>query len=395
MRNNDTVKAYQQKMMDALKDKNSEAYVQAMEEMMQDVAKQTAARFEQLQDEKDATILQARGIRQLTGEETKFYQKVIEAMRSNNPKQALVDANVIFPDTVFTTVFDELQTNHPLLSRIKFLPSGGSVKMLLNTVEHQQAAWGNLCDDITKEILAGFKEVDTGLLKLSAFIPVCKGLLDLGPAWLDSFVRQTLYEVLANGLEFGIVTGNGNGQPIGMDRNVGEEVAVVGGAYPQKDSIAVTKLDAVTIGNLLAKMAVNEHGKQRVISDLILIVSPVDYFSKVMPATTVMAPDGTYRNDVLPYPMTIIQSTAVAEGEAVIGIAYKYFAAAGMGKNGRIEYSDHYQFLEDNRVYLIKLYANGFPMDNNAFLRLDISGLLPKVYEVQLTEAADAAAVEE
>lgn len=394
MRNNDTVKAYQQKMMDALKANDSEAYVQAMEEMMEDVAKQTAARFEQLQDEKDATILQARGIRQLTVEETKFYQKVIEAMRSNNPKQALVDANVIFPDTVFTSVFDELQTNHPLLSRIKFLPSGGSVKMLLNTVEHQQAAWGNLCDDITKEILAGFKEVDTGLLKLSAFIPVCKGLLDLGPAWLDSFVRQTLYEVLANGLEFGIVTGNGNGQPIGMDRNVGEEVAVVGGAYPQKDSIAVTKLDAVTIGNLLAKMAVNEHGKQRVISDLILIVSPVDYFSKVMPATTVMAPDGTYRNDVLPYPMTIIQSTAVAEGEAVIGIAYKYFAAAGMGKDGKIEYSDHYQFLEDNRVYLIKLYANGFPMDNNAFLRLDISGLLPKVYEVQLTEASAAAAKE-
>ena len=53
MRNNDTIKAYQQKMMDALKANDSEAYVQAMEEMMQDVAKQTAARFEQLQDEKD------------------------------------------------------------------------------------------------------------------------------------------------------------------------------------------------------------------------------------------------------------------------------------------------------------------------------------------------------
>ena len=108
-----------------------------------------------------------------------------------------------------------------------------------------------------------------------------------------------------------------------------------------------------------------------------------------------MAPDGTYRNDVLPYPMTIIQSAAMAEGEAIIGIAYKYFAAAGMGKDGRIEYSDHYQFLEDNRVYLIKLYANGFPMDNNAFVRLDISELEPKTYIVQLKEAAAAAAVEE
>ena len=70
MRNNDTVKAYQQKMMDALKANDSEAYVQAMEEMMQDVAKETATRFEQMQDERDIAVLQSRGIRQLTGDET-------------------------------------------------------------------------------------------------------------------------------------------------------------------------------------------------------------------------------------------------------------------------------------------------------------------------------------
>lgn len=395
MRNNDTVKAYQQKMMDALKDKNSEAYVQAMEEMMQDVAKETAARFEQMQEERDIAVLQSRGIRQLTGEETKYYQALAGAMRDANPKQALANANLVMPETVLTSVFEELRTNHPLLSRINFMPTGGAVKMLMSTGETQQAQWGELCDEIVKEILAGFKEVDTGLLKLSAFLPVCKALLDLGPAWLDSFIREVLYEALANGLEYGIITGDGNKKPIGMDRQVGDGVSVTGGVYPQKEAVKVTDLDPVTIGRLLATMAKDEDGKQRVVTDVIMIVSPVDYFSKVMPATTVMAPDGTYRNDVLPYPMTIIQSAAMAEGEAIIGIAYKYFAAAGMGKDGRIEYSDHYQFLEDNRVYLIKLYANGFPMDNNAFVRLDISELEPKTYIVQLKEAAAAAAVEE
>ncbi len=395
MRNNDTVKAYQQKMMDALKDKNSEAYVQAMEEMMQDVAKETAARFEQMQDERDIAVLQSRGIRQLTGEETKYYQALAGAMRDANPKQALANANLVMPETVLTSVFEDLQTNHPLLSRINFMPTGGAVKMLMSTGETQQAQWGELCDEVVKEILAGFKEVDTGLLKLSAFLPVCKALLDLGPAWLDSFVRQVLYEALANGLEYGIINGDGNKKPIGMDRQVGAGVSVTGGVYPQKAAVKVTDLDPVTIGSLLATMAKDEDGKQRVVKDVILIVSPVDYFSKVMPATTVMAPDGTYRNDVLPYPMTVIQSAAMAEGEAIIGIAYKYFAAAGMGKDGRIEYSDHYQFLEDNRVYLIKLYANGFPMDNNAFVRLNISELEPKTYIVQLKEAAAAAAVEE
>lgn len=395
MKNNDTIKAYQQKMMNALKDKSPEAYAQAMEEMMEDVARQTAARFEQMQDERDIAVLQSRGIRQLTGEETKYYQALTGAMRDANPKQALANVNLVMPETVLTSVFEELQTNHPLLSRINFMPTGGAVKMLMSTGETQQAQWGELCDEVVKEILAGFKEVDTGLLKLSAFLPVCKALLDLGPAWLDSFVRQVLYEALANGLEYGIITGDGNKKPIGMDRQVGDDVSVTGGVYPQKVAVKVTDLDPVTIGSLLATMAKDEDGKQRVVTDVILIVSPVDYFSKVMPATTVMAPDGTYRNDVLPYPMTIIQSASMEEGEAIIGIAYKYFAAVGMGKDGRIEYSDHYQFLEDNRVYLIKLYANGFPMDNNAFQRLDISELKPKTYKVQLTEAAAAAAAEE
>ena len=395
MKNNDTIKAYQQKMMNALKDKSPEAYAQAMEEMMEDVARQTAARYEQMQDERDIAVLQSRGIRQLTGEETKYYQALAGAMRDANPKQALSNANLVMPETVLTSVFEELQTNHPLLSRINFMPTGGAVKMLMSTGETQQAQWGELCDEVVKEILAGFKEVDTGLLKLSAFLPVCKALLDLGPAWLDSFVRQVLYEALANGLEYGIITGDGNKKPIGMDRQVGDDVSVTGGVYPQKVAVKVTDLDPVTIGSLLATMAKDEDGKQRVVTDVILIVSPVDYFSKVMPATTVMAPDGTYRNDVLPYPMTIIQSASMEEGEAIIGIAYKYFAAVGMGKDGRIEYSDHYQFLEDNRVYLIKLYANGFPMDNNAFQRLDISELKPKTYKVQLTEAAAATAAEE
>lgn len=102
-----------------------------------------------------------------------------------------------------------------------------------------------------------------------------------------------------------------------------------------------------------------------------------------MPATTIMAPDGTYRNDVMPYPMTIIQSSALSRGEAVMGLGYKYFAAVGMEAGGRIDYSDQYQFLEDNRVYLTKLYANGFAMDNNAFLYLDISGLQPLTYKTE------------
>ena len=63
-------------------------------------------------------------------------------------------------------------------------------------------------------------------------------------------------------------------------------------------------------------------------------------------------------------------------------MASKYFLGVGMARNGRIEYSDGYRFLEDERVYLIKLYANGFAMDNNAFQVLDITELQPVRFKV-------------
>ena len=262
--------------------------------------------------------------------------------------------------------------------------------MVMSENGEQKAQWGKLCDDVVKELLAGFTNVDMTLLKLSAFIPVCKAMLDLGPVWLDDFIRQVLYEALANGLEYGIVTGNGNDQPIGMDRQVGEGVTVTGGVYPEKAAVTVNDFTPYTVGRLLSLLAVDPAGKTRTLRDIILVVNPQDYYQKVMPATTVMAPDGTYRNDVLPYPMTVIQSIALPRGKAILGIAYKYFAGAGMSKDGRIEYSDHYQFLEDDRVYMIKLYANGFPMDNNAFLVLDISSLRPATLPVTTYNAPAA-----
>lgn len=47
------------------------------------------------------------------------------------------------------------------------------------------------------------------------------------------------------------------------------------------------------------------------------------------------------------------------------------------------------RFLEDERVYIIKTYGNGFPLDNNAFVVLDISGLKPATYKVTVEEPGD------
>ena len=387
------------KLQQAIKDNDTEAFSSSFDQMLEciqnDIQQRADDRIDQMKRETDTTVLASRGVRQLTTKEKEFYQKVADAMKAKDPKQALNNLDVAMPETVIDAVFDELQTSHPLLSRIQFMNTRGAIRMMMNTNGYQEAAWGQLCDEIVQELTSGFKEVDTGLLKLSAFMPVCKAMLDLGPEWLDDFVRQVLYEAYANGLEAGCVAGDGNGKPIGMNRQVGDNVTVTGGVYPVKAPISVTDLSPTTIGNLLALIAVDPNGKARNVRDVILVVNPVDYFQRIMPATTMMTPNGTYVNDVLPYPMSVIQSPAVEQGQAIIGLGYKYFAAIGSARDGRIEYSDHYHFVEDERVYLIKGYANGFPMDNNAFFVLDITGIRPAVWKVEQVTAPTASDVDD
>ena len=388
MNNNDirTREELRQALQQAAAAGDTGKFHEVLDEMMQriglDLREEYDARFQALQQEMDSRILAQRGVHQLTAEERTYYQKLADAMKAPDPRQAVTGLDVALPRTVIDAVFEELQTEHPLLSRINFRPTGGAVEIMVNTNGFETAAWGDLCDDIVKELTAGIKKIPTTLLKLSAFLPVCKAMLELGPEWLDNFVRQTLYEALSNGLEVGVVIGDGNKKPIGMNRQVGDGVTVTGGAYPEKASIKVDDLSPHTVGNLLSILAADPNGKPRRVRDVILLVNPQDYLQKVMPATTLMAPDGTYRNDVLPYPMSVIQTAALPRGKAIMGIAYRYLAMAGTSPEGRIDYSDHYRFLEDERVYLIKAYANGLPLDNNAFLVLDISGLTPATYKV-------------
>lgn len=392
MKNNDmkTREELRTLMQQSIRDNDTDGFYKAFDQMLdriaQDVREEYDQKLDALKAEQDSQVLSSRGVRQLTREEKKYYQKFAEAALSKNPQQAVANLDVVMPKTTIDAVFEELQTDHPLLSIINFRPSGGAAKVIVNTNGYEEAQWGELCDDIVKELTSGFKKIDTMLLKLSAFIPVCKAMLELGPEWLDNYVRQVLYEALSNGLEAGIVDGNGNDQPIGMTRQVGAGVTVTDGIYPQKAKIQVNDLSPATIGNLVSIMAADPNGKSRHVRDVIFVVNPQDYFQKIMPATTLMAPDGTYRNDVLPYPMQVVQSPALKRGEAVMGIAYRYLALAGTSPDGRIEYSDHYRFLEDERVYLIKAYANGMPMDNNAFLFLDVSGLKPATWKVTLEE---------
>lgn len=324
----------------------------------------------------DNAVLASRGVRVLTSQETKYYQELAAAMSASDARMALTKLNVVMPETIIDAVMEDIASEFPLLDAIDFRNTTAITKWLYNTQGTQQATWDVLGTNISTELSGAFGEIDLTQCKLTAYMSVGKDFLALGPAWLDRYIRAILAEANGLALENAIVDGDGAKKPIGMTRDLTQGTTSSNvTTYSRKTAIKVTTLDPASYGAILAKLAKSPSGRNRVVKEVILVVNPDDYLTKIMPATTIMTPQGTYMSDVLPFPTKVIQSTGVPAGYAVVGLGNRYFAGMGTGRDGVIEYSDHVQFLEDARVYTTHLYGNGQPLDNNAFQYLDISAL--------------------
>lgn len=380
-------KQLMQSLSEALKADDTDKMTECLQQFATGVEQRIIEEYADLRNNNDIAVLAQRGVRQLTSEEKEFYEKWADAGRSGNPRQALVDISKAMPQTIIDSVIDDMQEAHPLLAAIDFINCQGAIKMIVNADNIELATWSALTTQISTELAGQIKEQDMTLAKLSAFIPVSKDMLDLGPAWLDNYVRIILSEASAGGLEKGIVKGTGKDEPVGMCKDL--EAAVTKGVYSDKSKTVLKTLSATDYCAAVAPLAKKPNGGYRVVPEVMLIVNPVDYISKVIPASTVRDSSGNYKNNVFPYPTKPIQSAALAEGEAILGIPNKYFMGVGAGNSGKIEYSDEYQFLQDNRVYLTKLYAMGMPKDNNAFIYLDISKLKPADLKVEITNTED------
>ena len=373
---------YAQQLMQAMQTEDKEKITQAWQAFHNSIAESVRQDYEAVRDSNDAAVLAQRGFRQLTSKEKAWYQKFIDAARSANPKQAfttLIGSDVeddLMPETIIEDVYRELEEQHPLLQAIGVQNVGFSTKWVLNDHSKQMAAWGEINSEITKEITSAFRVIDITQNKLSAFVAIQLDMLDLGPVFLDAYIRRCLLEALACGLEDGIVNGTGLNQPIGLIRDIHEGVSVsTSTGYPAKQKITVTDFTPKTYGGLVAQLAQTERGKMRRVGKIVLLVNPVDYYNKIVPATTVMGTDGLYRADVLPVPTTIIQTTALNSGDAVLFLPDEYKILAGGRRSGAIEYSDEYKFLEDMRYFKIKQHATGKCFDNTSSLYLDIANL--------------------
>lgn len=370
-----------QKLTAAINNNDTDGYLQALSELTDNIIEKVKAEYEEIGASADTAVLAQRGVRQLTGTETKYYNKVIEAMRSGNPKQSITLIDEVMPTTIVDEIFKYIKENHPLLSEID-VKNVGAITRFISATTGGEATWGELCDPIDSEITGSFAVLDMTLNKLFAKMIVCSPMLDLGPVWMHRFTVEAMGEKLAVGLELGFVDGDGKNKPIGMTRALS---GATDGVYPRKTPVALTSFDPVAIGNLLNTISQGPNGTRRVVPELLMVVNPTDYYTKVYPATTVRRTDGGYNKDVFPYPVKVAVSAAVPDNRMVIGLAKEYFAASGAGTNGgKLEYSDDVKFLEDARAYRIKMYANGRARDENAFVLADITDLKPTVLQVEV-----------
>lgn len=378
MKSKDVIKQeLHEKFSAALSGENPEQITDALTQFAVDLQADVVNDFKAYRQTQDSSILAARGIRQLTVEEHKYYTGWMSALKEHygSPKMAFTGLdNTTLPQTVIDQVLSDIGTTFPLLSAINFQNTAAITKMIVNKQGMQLATWGALNTAIATELSGAIGTVDITLNKLTAFMAVSRDMLDVGPEWMDAYVRAVLSEALGYGLSQGIVAGTGKDQPIGMIKDL--DGSVTNGVYPDKTAVTITDLSVATIGGIAATLAQGPNNRKRPVPSILIVINPVDYFEKILPATTYLTTVGTYVNNVLPYPSQIIQDINVPSGKAIFGLANKYFMGVGKGgSGGQLEYSDEFQFLDDNRVYKIKMYGNGMPLDNNAFVLADISGL--------------------
>ncbi|KAB2337651.1 phage major capsid protein [Cytobacillus depressus] len=314
----------------------------------------------------DAQILAARGQNVLTSTERTFFNEVIHS--------GGFAEDTILPVTTQERVFEDLVSQHPLLDVIG-LKDLGAITRFIYSDPTKAYAWGALFGDIKGQVSSAFHEEQIGQLKLTAFAVIPKDMLELGPEWVERYVRTLLVESYSVGLEYGLVNGRGpsKNEPIGLMKNVNKDT----GAVTDKTSsgtltFAPSQFGEVVAGELhdvIKALSVDADGKARkVLNKVVMLVNPVDAIS-VQARNTIQTANGQWVTS-LPYNVQVVESEEVPEKKALFFVKDAYLAAIAGGY--KLNKFDQTLAIEDAMLYTIKQFANGKPKDNKTALLYDL-----------------------
>jgi HK97 family phage major capsid protein len=323
----------------------------------------------------DRSILQQRGTNVLTSEEMNFFNRVVS-------DGGFTD-DAILPITTQERVFDDLVKEHALINAIG-VQDLGPVTRFITADPTKAYAWGPLFGDIAGQVNAAFSEEDMGTFKLTSFAAIPNDMIELGPVWLERYVRTLLVESYSTGLEFGFVTGGGAtvNQPIGLNKDVAAETgAVTAKTTSGTLTFAPSPYGETVAGELhgvLSTLSTNAAGDARtILNRVVMVVNPIDYIAVTM-RNTIQTANGQWVS-ALPYNVQLVESEVVTPGQALFFIKGDYLAAVAGGY--RFKKFDQTLALEDATLYTIKQFANGKPKDNKTALlyTLDIDFAPPVV----------------
>lgn len=313
----------------------------------------------------DRSILQQRGQNVLTSEETKFFNAAVL-------DGGFKDDSVL-PVTTQERVFEDLTTEHPLLAALG-LQDLGAVTRFVYSDATKTYAWGPLFGGIAGQINAAFSEEQIGQFKLTAFAVIPNDMIELGPVWVERYVRTVLVESYSVGLEFGYVNGTGTNQPVGLIKDVNPDTnAVTTKVSSGTLTFAPSAYGEVVSGELyevVKALSVDAEGKSRkVLNKIVMVVNPVDAIG-VQARNTIQTSNGQWVM-ALPYNIQVVESEEVPLGKAVFFVQGQYIAAIAGGY--KLKKFDQTLAIEDATLYTIKQFANGKPKDNKAALVYDLA----------------------
>ncbi len=302
------------------------------------------------------------GLRSLTEAEKQWIDRAIKQEDTTSLTGKEID---YLPETTISYIFEDLKVAHPLFQYIDWAPAG--VQKWFLSERSGKATWGKLTRAIIDKIEAGVESLDLDVKSLSAFMFVPKAIINMGYKWIDKFVRTVLLEVNEEGIEEGIIAGNGKDAPIGLLKDL--KGSVQEGVYPDKKAIEITDLGPDSFGAKVLP-TLNRQGKRNV-DTIVIIANQNELDTKIYKATHVLSFNGyikadNYKNFVY------VASPSVPENKAIAYIPKKY--TCGISRMG-IDFSDHYKFLEQLRTYAVLTYGNGRLKSNDDAVVLDITKL--------------------
>ncbi|EHT1768954.1 TPA: phage major capsid protein [Staphylococcus pseudintermedius] len=353
----DDFKTARQALVDAIKngeseDVQAEAYENMLNELFEETKKQAKLEAEKATDLTTAD-------KQLNASDRKFYNEINKEVGYKEEK--------LIPEETIDRIFENLKTEHPLLSAIGLKNAGLRLKFLKSETKGQ-AVWGKIFGEIKGQLDAAFSDETAIQNKLTAFVVLPKDLTDFGPAWIERFVRTQIEEAFAVALEAGFLTGTGKEQPIGLNRQVQEGVSVQGGIYPEKESFStLTFKDPETTVKELTKVfkhhSTDEKGLPVMVKgNVYMVVNPSDAFD-IQAQYTHLNAQGVYVT-ALPFNLTVVESVAQEAGKVLTFVKGRYDAYLGGGIN--LKKFDQTFALEDLDLYTAKQFAYGKAKDNKA-----------------------------